>query len=131
MHSFANQVETEDTLEDALEDAPVKDLEEWELIVGEEEETADKVAAPQQEFETSTIQIKKTNMKSRKAIALMLNLAVNGKKEVLFNRIRDSPYAIKVINDQEFEYRHPKVAGEKIPTWILLNTRTYLHCQRH
>ncbi len=32
LHAFAIQVESEDTLEDALEDAPVKELDEWELI---------------------------------------------------------------------------------------------------
>jgi hypothetical protein len=121
MHSFANRLEAENRLEEAIEDDLVRELEEWELIAGEGEEgTADEVAAPTQEFETRTIQLKKTNVKSLKAIAIMLNLAGNGKKEVLFNRIRDSPHAIRVINDQEFEYRHPKVAGEKIPTWILL-----------
>jgi hypothetical protein len=121
MHLLANQLEAENRLEEAFEDAPVRELEEWELITGEEEEgTADEVTAPTQEFETRTIQLKKTNVKSLKAIALMLNLAVHGKKEVLFNRIRDSPHAIRVINDQEFEYHHPKSAGEKIPTWILL-----------
>ncbi len=103
----------------------MRELEEWELIAGEREEgTADEVAAPTQEFETRTIQQKKTNVKSLKAIALMINLAVHGKKEVLFNCVRDSPHAIiRIINDQEFEYRLPKVAGEKIPTWILLTPK--------
>ena len=32
MHAFAIQVEAEEALEDALEDAPVKELDEWELI---------------------------------------------------------------------------------------------------
>jgi len=127
MHSFANRLEAENRLEEAFEDDLVRELEEWELIAGVREEgIADEVAAPTQEFETRTVQLKKMNVKSLKAIASMLNLAGNGKKEVLFNRIRDSPYAIRVVNDQEFEYRHPKVAGEKIPTWILLTPRTYL-----
>ncbi len=52
---------------------------------------------------------------------MMLNLAVHGKKEVLFNCIRDSSYAIRVVNDQEFEYRHPIVTGD--PTWILLTPK--------
>ena len=46
MHAFAIQVEAEDALEDALEDAPVKELEEWELIAEGGEGTADKIAAP-------------------------------------------------------------------------------------
>jgi hypothetical protein len=58
-------------------------------------------------------------VKSLKAISLLLNLGVHSKKEVLFNRIRDSPHAIRV-GDEEIQYRHPKVTGEKIPTWILI-----------
>ena len=105
-----------------LEDVSVKELEECELISDWEweEGTADEVAAPPQEFETRTIQLKTTNVKSLKAISLLLNLALKGKKEVLFNRIRDSPRAIRVSN-KEFQYQHPMVAaGEKIPSWILI-----------
>ena len=119
---FAIQVKAENTLDDALEDAPapVKDLEEWELIAQGGEGTADKVAAPPPiEFETRTIQLKTTNMKLLKAISLLLKLGLNGKKEVLFSCIRDSPHAIRV-SDEEFQYRHPKVTGEKIPTWMLI-----------
>ena len=47
MHSFANRLEAENRLEEAFEDAPVRELEEWELIAGEGEEgTADEVAPP-------------------------------------------------------------------------------------
>ena len=74
---------------------------------------------PPVDFETRTIQLKTTNVKSLKVTSLLLNLSVKGKKEVLFNRIRDSPHTIRVSN-KEFQYRHPKVAGEKIPTWILI-----------
>ena len=56
-------------------------------------------------------------MKSLKEISVLLNLAGKGKKEEIFNHIRDSPHVIRV-SDKEFQYRHPKVAGEKIPTWI-------------
>ena len=123
LHAFAIQVEAEDALEDALEDAPVKELEEWELIAEGMEGTADKIAAPPPvDFETRTFHLKTTNVKLLKAISLLLNLAVNGKKEVLFNRIRDFPHAIRV-SDEEFQYRHPKVAGEKIPTWILITPK--------
>jgi hypothetical protein len=59
LHAFAIQVEAEDALEDALEDAPVKELEEWELIVKGGEGTSDEVAAPPPvKFETRTIQLK-------------------------------------------------------------------------
>ena len=101
----------------------MKELEEWELIAEGMEGTADKIAAPPPvDCETRTFQLKTTNVKSLKAISLLLNIAVNGKKEVLFNRIRDSPHAIRV-SDEEFQYRHPKVAGEKIPTWILITPK--------
>jgi hypothetical protein len=96
----------------------VKELEEWELIAKRGEGTADEVAAPPQELETRTIQLKKTNVELLKEISLMLNLGTTGTKEVLFNRIRDSPHAIRVSN-KEFEYR----TGEKIPTWILLTPK--------
>ena len=46
LHAFAIQVEAEDALENALEDAPVKELEEWELIAKGVEGTAEEVAAP-------------------------------------------------------------------------------------
>jgi hypothetical protein len=47
MHAFANQLEAENRVVEAFEDAPVRELEEWELIAGEGEEgTADEVAAP-------------------------------------------------------------------------------------
>ncbi len=47
MHLFANRLEAENRLEEAFEDAPVRELEEWELIAGEGGKmTADEVAAP-------------------------------------------------------------------------------------
>ena len=49
LHVFAIQVEAEDALDDALEDDPVKEVDEWELIAkGGGEGTADEVAAPPQ-----------------------------------------------------------------------------------
>jgi hypothetical protein len=47
MHSFANRLEAENRVEEAFEDAPVRELEKWELIAGEGQEgTADEVAPP-------------------------------------------------------------------------------------
>jgi hypothetical protein len=66
-----------------------------------------------------------TSVAALKEIAKMLNLSgCAQKKEVLFNRIRDSPHVIK-ISATEFEYRRPKTGaasagGKNIPTWILL-----------
>jgi hypothetical protein len=48
LHVFAIPAEAEDALENALEDAPVKELEEWELIAEGGEGTAHEVAAPPQ-----------------------------------------------------------------------------------
>ena len=73
-----------------------------------------------------------TSVAALKEIAKMFNLCGDAqKKEVLFNRIRDSPHVIK-ISATEFEYRRPKTGaasagGNKIPTWILLtHPRKYL-----
>ncbi len=46
LHAFTIQVEAEDALEDALEDAPGKELEEWELIAKGGEGTTDEVLPP-------------------------------------------------------------------------------------
>ena len=54
-----------------------------------------------------------------KAIAVMVNVSTNGKKQLLFNRIRDSSAVTKVSED-EFEYHHASVIGAKVPTWIIL-----------
>jgi len=59
-----------------------------------------------------------------KEIAKMFNLSgCAHKKEVLINRIRDSPHVTK-ISETEFEYRRPErgasAGGKKIPMWILL-----------
>jgi hypothetical protein len=69
-----------------------------------------------------------TSVAALKEIAKMFNLSGGAqKKEVLFNRIRDSPHVTK-ISKTEFEYRRPKTGaasagGEKIPTWILLTPK--------
>jgi len=59
-----------------------------------------------------------TNMKTLKAIAIMLKLSPHGTKQLLFNRIRDSSDVMKV-SDDEFKYRHALVVGAKVPTWVI------------
>jgi hypothetical protein len=58
-----------------------------------------------------------------KGIVTLFDLSPNApKKEVLLNRIRDSPHVTK-ISDTPFECQRAKtnVSGRvKIPTWILL-----------
>jgi hypothetical protein len=60
-----------------------------------------------------------TNVKTLKAIAIMFKLSMHGKKQLLFNRIRDSSEVMKV-SDDEFEYCHALVVGAKVPTWVIL-----------
>ena len=68
-----------------------------------------------------------TSVAALKEIAAYLNLSgAAPKKDVLFNRIRDSPRVTK-ISESEFEYQRPKMGGGssvghqmKIPTWIVL-----------
>jgi hypothetical protein len=108
----------DDRLKDVSVNAPIKML----MDKGEEGNADGEVPcplAPLPEFEMRHVSVKKTNIKSLKEIALMLNLAMAGKKEVLFNRICDSPHVTKLSAD-EFEYRNAKVAGQKIPSWVLL-----------
>ncbi len=66
-----------------------------------------------------------TSVAALKEIAKMFNLLAGAqKKELIFNRICDSPHVTK-ISKTEFEYHCPKTGaasagGKKIPTWILL-----------
>ena len=61
-----------------------------------------------------------TSVAALKEIAMMFNLSGGAqKKEVLFNRIRDSSYVTKII-ETEFEYRCPKTGAFAVPMWILL-----------
>ena len=74
------------------------------------------------EFETRQVLLKKTNIKTLRDIALKLNLGQAGLKEVLSDRIRDSPH-VRKVSEVEFEYRHAKGTGKKIPTWVLLTPK--------
>jgi len=49
----------------------------------------------------------------------LLSTSDDGKKQLLFNRIRDSSGVMKV-SDDKFEYRHASVVGVKVPTWVIL-----------
>ncbi len=62
------------------------------------------------------------NVKTLKAIAIMVNVATNGKKQLLFNRICDSLEMTKVCADG-FEYRHASIVGVKVPTWVILTPK--------
>ncbi len=129
LNAFVLQVKADDRLEDVSVNAPVKEVHEFMLMGKGEEGNADgEVPCPLPalpEFKMRQVSVKKTNTKSLKEIALMLILALTGKKEVLFNRIHDSPHVTQLSVD-EFEYRHMKVAGQKIPTWVLLTPKYLL-----
>ncbi len=126
LNAFILQVEAGDRLEDVSINAPVKEVQEFMLMDDDEEGNADgEVPCPLAalpEFKMRQVSVKKTNIKSLKEIVMMLNLAMTGKKEVLFNRIHESPHVTKLSAD-EFEYRHAKVAGQKILTWVLLTPK--------
>ena len=47
------------------------------------------------------------------AIALMFKLSPHGKKQLLFNCIRNSSEVTKVSDDES-------VVGAKVPTWVIL-----------
>ena len=129
LNAFAIQTETDDALDDLfVDDGPMKEIHEFMLIAGRgvdgEEGNADGAtevnpATTAVEYETRRVMLQTTNVKMLKAIAVMVNVSTNGKKQLLFNRIRDSSAVTKVSED-EFEYRHASVVGAKVPTWIIL-----------
>ena len=131
LNAFAIQTVAEDALDDIfVDDGPMKEIHEFMLIAGrgvdgEEEGNADGAAEVEPttttavEYETRRVVLQTTNVKMLKAIAVMVNVSTNGKKQLLFNRIRDSSAVTKVSED-EFEYRHASVVGAKVPTWIIL-----------
>ncbi len=124
LNAFAIQTEAEDALEDLFaDDGPMKEIHEFMLIAGrgvdgeEGGNNADGAAEVDPmttavEYETRRAVLQMTN-------ALMVSVSTNGKKQLIFNRIRDSSAVTKVSKD-EFEYRHASVVGAKVPTWIIL-----------
>ncbi len=94
LNAFAAQAEADDRLEDISVDTPVKEVHEFMLAGGEEGNADGGDVAP--EFETRQVLLKKTNVKTLREIALELNLGQAGLKEVLFNRIPDSPHVRKI-----------------------------------
>jgi hypothetical protein len=129
LNAFAIQTEAEDALEDLfVDDGPMKEIHEFMLIAGRgvdgEEGNADGATKVDPtttavEYETRRVVLQMTNVKMLKAIALMVSVSMNEKKQLIFNRIRDSSAVTKVSED-EFEYRHALVVGAKVPTWIIL-----------
>jgi hypothetical protein len=127
MNSFLAQTEAEEALEDLSVDAPMKEVHEFMLLSGEGEDgtegqadgAAEEVALMAVEYEARRVVLQTTNVKTLKAIAIMFKLSTHGKKQLLFNRIRDSLEVTKV-SDDEFKYRHASVVGAKVPTWVIL-----------
>jgi hypothetical protein len=56
------------------------------------------------EYETRRVVLQTTNVKTLKAIALMVSMSTNEKKQLIFNRIHNSSAVTKVSEDK-FEYR--------------------------
>jgi len=88
----------------------------------------DNLSPVEREFEMVRAALNRgTSIAALKEIAKMFNLSgCAQKKEVLYNRIRDSPHVTK-ISETKFEYHRPKrgasAGGKKIPTWILLTPK--------
>ncbi len=127
MNSFLAQTEAEEALGDLSVDVPMTEVHEFMLISGEEGEDgtegqandAAEVAPIAVEYEARQVVLQTTNVKMLKAIAIMLKLSLHGKKQLLFNCIRNSSEVMKV-SDDEFEYCHVSVIGAKVPTWVIL-----------
>jgi hypothetical protein len=120
----------EDADDISEDDGPVNEVAEFMLMAGEdnnEEAAGDTIEPPLPEFEMIRVALNRgTSIAALKEIAAYLNLSgAAPKKDVLFNRIRDSPRVTK-ISETEFQYQRPKMGGSsvghqtKIPTWILL-----------
>jgi hypothetical protein len=126
LNAFLAQTEAEDALDDLSVDVPMKEVHEFMLISGEGEDgteghadSAAEVAPIAVKYEARRVVLQTMNMKTLKAIAIMVNVATNGKKQLLFNHIRDSLEVTKVTADK-FEYCHASVVGVKVPTWVIL-----------
>jgi hypothetical protein len=123
-NAFVIQADADDELELAnfTSDGPVNEVLEWTTLTDDLEmgNADDEVAALPKVVETRNIVLQKTNVKTLKSIALRFSISHYGNKRALFDCIRDSPHATKVSAD-EFQYRHSTAAGERVPTWIILN----------
>ncbi len=127
LNAFLAQTEAEDALDDLSVDVPMKEVHEFMLISGEGEDGTEghadgaaEVAPIAVKYEARRVVLQTTNVKTLKAIAIMVNMATNDKKQLLFNCICNSLEVTKVSVD-EFEYCHTLVVvGMKVPTWVIL-----------
>ncbi len=126
LNAFLAQTEAEDALDDLSVNVPMKEVYEFMLISREGEDGTEghangaaEVAPIAVEYKARRVVLQTTNVKMLKAIAIMVNVATNGKKQFLFNHIRDSSEVTKVSAD-EFKYCHASVVGVKVPTWVIL-----------
>jgi hypothetical protein len=110
----------------AQEDAPVREILEWEYLAEKgtsEEALGSPPTPPPQQFKTRRVVFKTTKLKLLKAIALELNASGYGTKQVIFNRLQDLP-TVKKISDDEFKYPVPVLVGslQKVKeTWVCLD----------
>jgi hypothetical protein len=113
MKNFAEATALEEAKaeETVQEDAPVREIVEWDCLAENgDDEALMNLAPPPQPFETRRVVFKTTILKSLKAIALVLKASGYGTKQAIFNRLRDLPTVDK-ISDKEFEYQHPVEVG--------------------
>jgi len=134
LNAFTIETVAEDALDDIfVDDGLMKEIHEFMLIAGrgldrEEEGNVGGAAKANPSttavaaYETRRVVLQTTNVKMLKAIAVMVNMSNQGKKQLLFNRIRDSSAVTKVSKDK-FEYRHASVVEVKVPTWTILTPK--------
>ncbi len=94
MHDLAAQAKADDVLDEAVfPDVPMNEVNEWEVLV--EEGNADDQNTVEDDpptFETIRILFQKTTAKVLGEIAKKLDVALNGSKRKLFDRIRNSDH---------------------------------------
>ncbi len=90
MKTFAKATALEESEAEAVaqEDAPVREIVEWEFLAGNgDDEALMNSAPPPQPFETRRVVFKTTNLKLLKVIVLVLKAPGYGTKQAICNRL--------------------------------------------
>ena len=123
MHELTAQGGEDDVWDNAVfPDIQMNEVNEWKVLAEEGIADEGNVDRPvdRPSFETIRIIYQKTTAKGLSKITTKVGILPNGTKRKLFNCIRDSGNVMNVDNDS-FDYRRQIVAGEKIPTWVILD----------
>jgi hypothetical protein len=123
MHELTAQAKEDDARDNAVfSDVQMNEVNEWEVLAEEGIADAGNVDRPvvHPSFETIRIVYQKTTAKGLSKIVTKVGVSSNGTKRKLFDCIRDSGNVVKV-DDDSFDCRRQIVAGENIPTWVILD----------